>query len=112
MELYSWHAISFRVPKILNHGSVKIQHALLPIRTLLEETAEQRNIILDSEEVFSVPYNTDVHIKIGLTFGLSNRKKYNQPGEVTQQMINDEEGLRLFHLLTVLNSIVLNFVLS
>lgn len=43
VELYSWHPMSPTVHKILIHGSLVVQHALLPIGILSEEAAEARN---------------------------------------------------------------------
>lgn len=43
VELYSWHPMSPTVHKVLVHGPLVIQHALLPIGTLSEEAAEARN---------------------------------------------------------------------
>lgn len=43
VELYSWHPMTPTVHKVLVHGPVIVQHALLPIGTLSEEAAEARN---------------------------------------------------------------------
>ncbi|CAH2107388.1 unnamed protein product [Euphydryas editha] len=43
VELYSWHPMSPTVHKILIHGPLVVEHAILPIGTLSEEAAEARN---------------------------------------------------------------------
>lgn len=43
IDLYSWHPMSPTLLKVLIHGPVVIQNALLPIGQLTEEVAEARN---------------------------------------------------------------------
>lgn len=43
VDLYEWHPMTPTLHKILIHGAVVIEHALLPIGQLSEEAAESRN---------------------------------------------------------------------
>lgn len=43
MNLYDWHPMTPTMHKILVHGAVIIEKALLPIGQLSEEAAEARN---------------------------------------------------------------------